>query len=207
MLPRWRGPESSKFWRSLAILLGFDLARGFPFFRFDGKMKPRHFGRFICLRFFRYFLGTFTLIIFKDELVWSMGSSKQHVRVKDIYASVSSSLAILFSSLVYYNRNLTWEVLQRKGWIGPGRCSMCCQASETNVHMFFNAGHRPKSGMIFPHHMVFLTKFSLLFRMVTDGGQISSLHGDPCSLSRAGTCGNGGMHASSRSPRLLSPPL
>lgn len=44
---------------------------------------------------------------------------------------------ILFSWVVFSNRNLTWEVLQRKGWQGPGRCPMCQFVAETNAHMFF----------------------------------------------------------------------
>lgn len=44
---------------------------------------------------------------------------------------------ILFSWLVFRNRNLTWEVLQKKSWHGPGRCAMCQNAAETNLHMFF----------------------------------------------------------------------
>lgn len=33
--------------------------------------------------------------------------------------------------------NLTWEVLQKKGWQGPGRCALCQNAEESNFHMFF----------------------------------------------------------------------
>lgn len=35
------------------------------------------------------------------------------------------------------NRNFTWEVLRKKGWQGPERCTMCKHATESNVHMFF----------------------------------------------------------------------
>lgn len=92
-----------------------------------------------------------------DVLVWSKSRSTQPVSIKDLYAVASSTLqplpmpwfpskfqksscplkAILFSWLVFSNRNLSWEVLQRKDWMGPGRCVMCCQAPETNIHMFF----------------------------------------------------------------------
>lgn len=44
----------------------------------------------------------------------------------------------LFLWLVFCNKNLTWEVLQQRGWSGPGRCSLCLMASETNHHLFFN---------------------------------------------------------------------
>lgn len=92
-----------------------------------------------------------------NELVWSMGPNKMSARVKDLYSAASSLLlpvtgpsfpfifwksncqlkAILFSWLLFSNRILSWEVLQRKGWLGLGRCSMCCQASESSLHMFF----------------------------------------------------------------------
>lgn len=93
----------------------------------------------------------------KDVLVGSKSRSSMPVSVKDLYAAASLTLqplpmplfpltlwksscslkAILFSWLVYSNRNLSWEVLQRKGWSGPGRCVMCCQAPEANIPMFF----------------------------------------------------------------------
>eukprot|EP00253_Pinus_taeda_P026229 PITA_26229 len=81
----------------------------------------------------------------KDVLVWALSSKPLPISVKHIYAALSmqssfSSLMVfpmplwkvtcplkmvLFSWLVFCNRNLTWEVLQQKGWMGPGRCSMC----------------------------------------------------------------------------------
>ena len=97
----------------------------------------------------------------KDKLVWSISKSTQPVRVKDIYTAMIDGLpvdtasmfpmplwkvtcplkSILFSWLVFSNRNLSWEVLQKKGWNGPGRCSMCLSDHETNVHMFFQCAH------------------------------------------------------------------
>lgn len=44
---------------------------------------------------------------------------------------------ILFSWLVFRNKNLTWEILQKKSWHGPSRCAMCHNAVETNLYMFF----------------------------------------------------------------------
>lgn len=100
-----------------------------------------------------------------DELIWSKQNSSIPIRVKDLYEAASSSLqvqpspifpykfwkvsfplkAILFSWLVFFNRNLTWEVLQRKGWSGPSRCVMCGLASESNTHIFFQC---PASALI-----------------------------------------------------------
>lgn len=97
----------------------------------------------------------------KDKLVWSISKSTQPIRVKDIYIAMIDGLPAatasmfpmllwkvtcllkitLFSWLVSSNRNLPWEVLQKKGWNGPGRCSMCLSDHETNVHMFFQCGH------------------------------------------------------------------
>lgn len=93
----------------------------------------------------------------KDALLWSLPHAPSPVRVKDIYASLSISPVspveplfppslwkaaypvkmVLFAWLLYWNRNLTWEVLQNKGWQGPGQCAFCKAAEETNLHMFF----------------------------------------------------------------------
>eukprot|EP00253_Pinus_taeda_P034692 PITA_34692 len=93
----------------------------------------------------------------KDALVWKLPRGPLPVRVKDIYyalhlESVHSTCwifpqsywkvacptkMILLSWLIFWNRNLTWEVLQRKGWHGPGRCAFCRDAEESNLHMFF----------------------------------------------------------------------
>jgi len=93
----------------------------------------------------------------QDILVWGTTNSCLSIRVKDIYSSliedsfqVSAGLfpltmwkvncplkCILFSWLVFNNRNLTWEALQRRGWQGPSRCVFCLSDLETNAHMFF----------------------------------------------------------------------
>lgn len=44
---------------------------------------------------------------------------------------------IIFSLLLFRNKNLTWETLHLRSWQGPSRCSMCLNASESNLHMFF----------------------------------------------------------------------
>ena len=83
------------------------------------------------------------------------------IRVKDIYNAMIDGLPagsvplfplslwkvtcplkmILFSWLVFTNRNLSWEVLQKRGWNGPGRYSMCHSDLETNDHMFFQCAN------------------------------------------------------------------
>ena len=93
----------------------------------------------------------------KDCLVWSLQKANLPVCVKHIYAEMISVIArspdplfppclwkaacplkmIIFSWPVFGNKNLTWEVLQRKNWQGPSRCAMCHNAAESNLHMFF----------------------------------------------------------------------
>lgn len=94
-----------------------------------------------------------------DELIWSLEKPAHLITVKDLYAALSLGLPppspsfppifwkascplkmILFSWLLFSNRNLSWEVLQRKGWQGPGRCQMCRNDAESNLHMFFQCG-------------------------------------------------------------------
>lgn len=78
--------------------------------------------------------------------------------VKDIYSDIICSKAlssafffsmalwktgcpprmIFFASLVFNNRNLTWDNLRKRNWHGPSRCSMCESEEETNLHMFFH---------------------------------------------------------------------
>jgi hypothetical protein len=36
----------------------------------------------------------------------------------------------LFFWLVAENKVLTWQILQQKGWQGPGRCYLCKEANE-----------------------------------------------------------------------------
>lgn len=81
----------------------------------------------------------------KDFLAWKLPLAPLPVKVRDIYAALSQLSArstqpiyppslwkaicptkmILLSWLIFWNRNLTWEVLQRKGWYGPRRCAFC----------------------------------------------------------------------------------
>jgi ribonuclease HI len=42
----------------------------------------------------------------------------------------------LFMWLVLEGKTLTWDTLQRRGWIGPGRCSLCIRDAESISHMF-----------------------------------------------------------------------
>jgi hypothetical protein len=42
----------------------------------------------------------------------------------------------LFTWLVVENKILTWDILQRRGFKGPGRCQLCNQSSESAYHLF-----------------------------------------------------------------------
>lgn len=90
----------------------------------------------------------------KDRLLWSL---QNHVSVRHIYADmISASIGspplifppcfwkaacplkmIIFSWLLFENKILTWEILQKRSWQGPSRCSMCHNDGESNLHMFF----------------------------------------------------------------------
>lgn len=91
-----------------------------------------------------------------DHLIWSLPFSVSHANVKDIYsdlisANISSNRrfpvfwwklgcplkVILFSWLVLFNKNLTWDSLRRRSWHGPSRCALCNMEEETNYHLFF----------------------------------------------------------------------
>lgn len=92
-----------------------------------------------------------------DALVWTLPGASSPTRVKDIYSALSLKEAIprmpmfpirlwkascslkmiLFSSLLFQNRNLSWDNLQKRGWNGPSRCTFCYSAGETNFHLFF----------------------------------------------------------------------
>lgn len=89
-----------------------------------------------------------------DHMVWSIPSST--ATVKDIYLDLIHKKilparkifpliwwkltcplkVIIFSWLVFYNKNLTWENLRKRSWQGPSRCVLCNMEEETNFHMF-----------------------------------------------------------------------
>lgn len=91
----------------------------------------------------------------KVSLIWSIDSNIHLISVRKIYSSIIADLpplpsifpvklwkapcplkTILFSWLLFFDMNLTWDVSQRKGWHGPGRCVLCLQENESNSHMF-----------------------------------------------------------------------
>lgn len=39
---------------------------------------------------------------------------------------------------------LTWNNLQKRGWIGPWICTLCSKAEENIDHIFFSNVHMPE---------------------------------------------------------------
>eukprot|EP00253_Pinus_taeda_P023722 PITA_23722 len=92
-----------------------------------------------------------------DSLRWSSGSSTS-ILVKDVYTDLFQSTApahaqlfpsplwktgcpprmTFFAWLLFHNRNLTWDNLQKRSWHGPSLCSACVSDNETNFHIFFS---------------------------------------------------------------------
>lgn len=92
----------------------------------------------------------------RDDIEWQAKKGSPLVLVRDIYLSlielqigssqiifppslwkVSCSLKIiLFSWLVFHNKNLTWTNLQKRSWQGPAICMICLDNSDDNLHTF-----------------------------------------------------------------------
>lgn len=98
-----------------------------------------------------------------NHLTWSLPFSAPHAIVKDIYSDLISVNApanrrfpvfwwklrcplkiILFSWLVLFNKNLTWDSLRRRSWHGPSRCALCKMDEESNFHLFFKCSAAQK---------------------------------------------------------------
>ena len=102
-------------------------------------------------------LGRIRLNLLSDTLVWEHNRSNGLVSSKLVYDCIfhtlspsagNSLLALIwsgilptkiscFSWLVLENKVLTWDNLQKKGWIGPGICALCC-ADEDNIQHIFS---------------------------------------------------------------------
>jgi hypothetical protein len=91
-----------------------------------------------------------------DTLLWMGGDTSGRISVKNIYEAIENKkqyLVIggwrkslwswevpmklkLFTWLMIENKILTWEILQRRGFVGPGWCMLCKKNLETNFHLF-----------------------------------------------------------------------
>lgn len=121
-----------------------------------------------------------------DTLVWALPSKPLPISVKSIYAAISPPppipppmifpttlwkvpcplKMILFLWLVFCNKNLTWEVLQQRGWSGPVQGAVPYASWPLKpIIICSSTALSPRSfGMTSPYSMVFLTLLSPLFR-------------------------------------------
>jgi hypothetical protein len=52
---------------------------------------------------------------------------------------------------------LTWDVLCRRGWVGPNNCALCFVQGETTPHLFFHCSSSVKYGSLLRRRLVFLS--------------------------------------------------
>jgi hypothetical protein len=91
-----------------------------------------------------------------DSLSWAGGDATGLISVKNLYNALITQrnfnlddswlfhiwhweipLKIkLFFWLAGMDKTLTWEMLRRRGWMGPGFCLLCRRASEDTHHLF-----------------------------------------------------------------------
>lgn len=162
-----------------------------------------------------------------DHLIWTVPNAKMPIRVKDIYvvmispnAPSSSSLfpscfwksgcplkLILFSWLVFNNRNLSWKNLRRRSWQGPSDALWAKLRRSLTSICSSNATRLFRSGMNSLYFMVSLTLFLLQSRLPSNGWASKSTPRDPCLLLLAGAYGSGEMLKSSKIQRSPSSQL
>ena len=93
-----------------------------------------------------------------DVLLWAGGDESRLITVKNLYIALQKQhfsdpvlswihklwklqlpLKLkLFSWLVGKDKLLTWEALQRRGWVGPSICSLCKSAPEDLHHLLMH---------------------------------------------------------------------
>jgi hypothetical protein len=94
----------------------------------------------------------------EDKLLWNGGDASGILSVRNCYKAIMSTQnlpirsgwrysiwkwrlqlnIILFFWLVTEQRILTWDTLQKKGWVGPGLCHLCRAATEDSTHIFIH---------------------------------------------------------------------
>jgi len=92
----------------------------------------------------------------EDALLWIGGDSSGCPSVSNIYTAITNlhwSLSTdgrrkniwswnipqkikLFTWLTIENKVNTWDILQKKGWIGPSLCHLCLREEESTLHLF-----------------------------------------------------------------------
>jgi ribonuclease HI len=93
-----------------------------------------------------------------DTFLWTGGDRSGNLTTKNVYRALANkcwtitsdrwrqkiwrgdcSLKIkLFAWLLFENKLLMWSNLQSRGWVGPGRCTLCKSHSESVAHVFIN---------------------------------------------------------------------
>jgi hypothetical protein len=91
-----------------------------------------------------------------DELIWMGGDASGQISVKNVFVAMEKKkwnfviggwrkalwswacpLKIkLFTWLIAENKILTWDILQRRGFLGPSYCQLCKKSMETTYHLF-----------------------------------------------------------------------
>jgi ribonuclease HI len=93
-----------------------------------------------------------------DVLLWAGGDASGIISVKNLYLALEKQLNLvsdfswifqlwnwklplklkLFMWLAGKGKILTWDALRRRGWEGPGLCSLCRHAQEDVPHIFIH---------------------------------------------------------------------
>jgi ribonuclease HI len=91
-----------------------------------------------------------------DQFLWSGGDHSGHLTVKNAYATITNTLwhtnisgwrkqlwswhlapkLKIFTWLLIANKLNTWDILQRKGWVGPNIFQLCYNDAESVDHLF-----------------------------------------------------------------------
>jgi len=97
----------------------------------------------------------------KDYLTWRGIKRWDDLKVKDIYLVLTKTIPlpfqyifpmslwktvvpnkiIHFSWLVFHNKILTWENLQKRNWSGPSICLLCKKGEDSSNHIFLTCSY------------------------------------------------------------------
>ena len=80
--------------------------------------------------------GDFTAILGYKTWAWEQHQGEKVDWWKQLWKSKGPLNAKLTLWLTVNNKLLTWDNLQRRGWIGPNRCALCYSDEEVVSHLF-----------------------------------------------------------------------
>lgn len=152
------------------------------------------------------------LTTFDDHLRWFSSGSSATILVKDVYSDLIHSMApasaplfptslwktgcpprmIYFAWLLFNNKNLTWDNLQKRSWQGPSICFSCESDVETNLHIFFSCRLSLELWSDLARLYSFPMFYLILFKMHSNGGLPSLPSSALSSSSPSGSFGGGG---------------